>query len=102
MIWPGSNTRTIYKAFLKKFGDLGLPPISFVGHGILLHLHEEPYLGQYCDSRLEAGMVLGVEPFVYGIVKGFGLQSKDMVLVTAAGCEVLSDQTANDQLIVID
>jgi len=101
MIRPGASTRTIYEAFLKKFGELCLPPISFVGHGIGLHLHEEPYLGKYSDTRLEAGMVLGIEPLVYGRGKGFGLQSKDMVLVTATGCEVLSDQTANDQLIVI-
>ncbi len=100
-IKPGAGTRSIYEAFLKKFGELGLPPISFVGHGIGLHLHEEPYLGKYSDSPLEAGMVLGIEPLVFGVGKGFGLQSKDMVLVTAGGCEVLSDQTDNDRLIVI-
>lgn len=101
MIRPRASTRAIYEAFSKKFSELGLPPISFVGHGIGLHLHEEPYLGKYSDSRLEAGMVLGIEPLVYGRGKGFGLQCKDMVLVTSTGCEVLSDQTANDQLIAI-
>jgi Xaa-Pro dipeptidase len=101
MIKPGASTRTIYEAFLKKFGELGLPPISFVGHGIGLHLHEEPYLGKHSDSLLEEGMVLGVEPLVYGHSRGFGLQIKDMVLVTANGYELLSDQTPNDQLIVI-
>ena len=25
--------------------ELGLPPISFIGHGIGLHLHEDSYLG---------------------------------------------------------
>jgi len=101
MLRPGASTSAIYAAFLKKFGELGLPPISFVGHGIGLHLHEQPYLGKYSDSRLEEGMVLGIEPLVYGRGKGFGLQSKDMVLVTSAGCEVLSDQTINDELIII-
>ncbi len=101
MIRPGASTRAIYKSFLDKFSELNLPPISFVGHGIGLHLHEEPYLGGAGDSRLEAGMVLGVEPLVYGWGKGFGLQIKDMVLVTANGCEVLSDQTFNDELITI-
>ena len=48
-----------------------LPPISFVGHGIGLHLHEDPYLGKTPilgktgDAELEAGMVLGVEPLCY-------------------------------------
>ena len=101
MIRPGASTQAIYQAFLKRFSELNLPPISFVGHGIGLHLHEEPYLGKYSDSRLEAGMVLGVEPLVYGWGRGFGLQIKDMVLVTPGGCEVLSDQTANDGLIII-
>jgi Xaa-Pro dipeptidase len=101
MIRPGAGTRAIYDAFLKRFAELNLPPISFVGHGIGLHLHEEPYLGKYSDSRLEAGMVLGVEPLVYGWGRGFGLQIKDMVLVTAEGCEVLSDRTKNDDLIII-
>ncbi len=101
VIRPGASTRAIYEAFVRKFSELGLPPISFVGHGIGLHLHEEPYLDKYSDSRLEEGMVLGIEPLVYGRGKGFGLQSKDMVLVTSTGCEVLSDQTINDELILI-
>ena len=101
MIKPGASTREIYNSFLDKFKELGFPPISFVGHGIGLHLHEEPYLGKYSDAILEAGMVLGIEPLVYGVGKGFGLQSKDMVAVTEGGCELLSDQTLNDELIVI-
>jgi Xaa-Pro aminopeptidase len=101
MIRPGAGTGAIYNAFLKRFSELGLPPISFVGHGIGLHLHEEPYLGKYSDSRIEEGMVLGVEPLVYGWGRGFGLQIKDMVLVTPGGCEVLSDRTKNDHLIII-
>lgn len=101
MIRPGAGTRAIYEAFLKKFDELGLPPISFVGHGMGLHLHEEPYLGKYSDSLLEAGMVLGVEPLVYGWGRGFGLQIKDTVLVTLEGCEVLSNRTRNDDLIII-
>jgi Xaa-Pro dipeptidase len=101
MLRPGASAQAIYETFLEKFSELGLPPISFVGHGIGLHLHEKPYLGKDSDSYLEEGMVLGIEPLVYGRGKGFGLQSKDMVLVTSAGCEVLSDQTTNDELIVI-
>jgi Xaa-Pro aminopeptidase len=100
-ISPGASTRAIYHAFLKKFGKLGLPPISFVGHGIGLHLHKEPYPGKYGDSRLEAGMVLGIEPLVYGAGMGFGLQNKDMVAVTSTGVELLSDRTKTGELIII-
>lgn len=100
-IRPGASTRAIYEVFLRKFGELNLPPISFVGHGIGLHLHEEPYLGKYSDSALEAGMVLGIEPLVYDAGMGFGLQNKDMVAVTTTGAELLSDRTNTDSLIII-
>jgi len=101
-IRPGASARAVYELFLGKFGELGLPPISFVGHGIGLHLHEEPYLGKYDDYEIEAGMVLGVEPLVYRTGLGFGLQLKDMVCVTDAGAELLSDTTDTDRLYLID
>jgi Xaa-Pro dipeptidase len=101
MIKPGASSRAIYEAFLRKLSELDLPPISFVGHGIGLHLHEEPYLGKYSDTPLEAGMVLGIEPLVYRTPYGFGMQNKDMVLVTPTGSELLSDYADTDRLIVV-
>ena len=100
-IKPGASTRGIYDLYLKKVGELGLPPISFIGHGIGLHLHEDPYLGPTEDRALEAGMVLGIEPLIYQTGFGFGMQNKDMVLVTASGCELLSDHTDTDKLIMV-
>lgn len=100
MIKPGANARQIYERFLQKFAELGLEPISFVGHGIGVDLHEEPYLGRYGDSTLEAGMVLAIEPLVY-IPGRMGLQNKDMLLVTDDGCELLSDVTPTEALIEI-
>ena len=102
LIAPGVPTRKVYQAFLDKFGALGLPPIDFVGHGIGLHLHEDPYLSNHDDGTLEAGMVLGVEPLVYRTGYGFGLQFKDMIAVTESGCELLSDAVDNERLIVIE
>ncbi|MDH3739312.1 MAG: Xaa-Pro peptidase family protein [Alphaproteobacteria bacterium] len=99
---PGASTREIYQAFIAKFSELDLPAIDFVGHGIGVHLHEEPYLGKYDDAQLEAGMVLGIEPLVYGSGMGFGLQNKDMVTITEAGCELLSDYADTDELIRIE
>ena len=86
---------------MEKFGELGFSPISFVAHGIGLFLHEEPYLRKYGDARLEAGMVLGVEPLVY-VPGKFGLQNKDMVAVTEHGCELLSDVTNTDTLFMVE
>jgi Xaa-Pro aminopeptidase len=99
MIKPGADRRAVYDAFLGKFGELDLPAIDFVGHGIGLHLHEEPYLGKYSEGVIEEGMVLAIEPLVYGRGMGFGLQNKDMLVVTEGGCELLSDRTDTDFLV---
>src|SRR3954466_5369105 len=100
-IKPGASSRAIYQLYLAKVGELGLPPISFIGHGIGLHLHEDPYLGPTDDQPLEPGMVLGIEPLVYQTGFGFGMQNKDMVLVTESGCELLSDYADTDKLIIV-
>ena len=97
-IKPGASAKHVYEIFLEKFGELRLPPISFVGHGIGLHLHEDPYLGKYRDYTLAENMVLGMEPLVYRTGFGFGLQLKDMVTVTATGCELLSDVSDTDTI----
>jgi Xaa-Pro aminopeptidase len=108
MVKPGASCRAIYDAFIRKLAALDLPPISFVGHGIGLHLHEDPYLGKTptlgrpgSDAVIEEGMVLGFEPLCYETGHGFGMQNKDMLLVTADGCELLSDYADTDQLIVV-
>jgi Xaa-Pro aminopeptidase len=100
-IKPGASTRAIYDLYLAKTDELKLPRISFIGHGIGLHLHEDPYLGPTADMPLEAGMVLGIEPLIYETGFGFGMQNKDMVLVTADGCELLSDFTDTEKLIIV-
>lgn len=101
MIRPGASSKAIYEKFIHRMAKLNLPPISFLGHGIGLHLHEDPYLGPYSDVPLEPGMVLGFEPLVYNTGLGFGMQNKDMVAVTDTGCTLLSDFTNTDELIEI-
>jgi Xaa-Pro dipeptidase len=108
MVKPGASCLEIYRAFIAKLAEKNLPPISFVGHGIGLHLHEDPYLGKTpilgkpgLDAVLEEGMVLGFEPLCYRTGYGFGMQNKDMLLVTGSGSELLSDYADTDRLIVI-
>jgi Xaa-Pro dipeptidase len=107
MIKPGASCRAIYEAFIKKLSEMNLPPISFVGHGIGLFLHEDPYLGKTPvlgkteDAQIEAGMVLGFEPLCYQTGHGFGMQNKDMLLVTETGSELLSDYANTDKLLVV-
>ena len=96
---PGADTRAIYDLYLATVGKLGLPPISFIGHSIGLHLHEDPYLGPTEGQSLESGMVIAIEPLIYETGYGFGLQNKDMLVVTDNGCELLSGYTNTDELI---
>jgi Xaa-Pro dipeptidase len=100
LIKPGARCSEIYRKFLDKFSDLGFAPISFVAHGIGLHLHEEPYMGRYGNEIVQAGMVGAFEPLVY-IPGRFGMQNKDMFCVTESGCELLSDVTPADTLLRI-
>ena len=105
---PGASCRKIYDEFIAKLAQMKLPPISFVGHGIGLHLHEDPYLGETPilgkpgqDGRIEENMVLGFETLCYRTGYGYGMQNKDMLLVTASGSELLSDYANTDDLLKI-
>lgn len=105
---PGAGCLGIYREFIERLQTMSLPPISFVGHGIGLHLHEDPYIGETPllgrpgeDAQLQENMVLGFEPLSYRTGYGFGMQNKDMLLVTADGSELLSDHTDTDRLLRI-
>jgi len=79
--------------FGKQFGH-GL------GHGLGMQVHESPRLGKKQTDKLEAGMVITIEPGIYFPGYG-GVRIEDDVLVTSSGQEVLTSYAKQfDEMIV--
>jgi len=55
-----------------------------LGHGIGLEVHESPQFSRVCETKLEPGMVLSVEPGIY-IPGEFGVRIEDVVAITEDG-----------------
>jgi Xaa-Pro aminopeptidase len=60
-----------------------------LGHGVGLEVHEQPGLGLAGHDPLVAGDVLAVEPGLWDPRIG-GVRFEDLLLVTEAGCETLT------------
>ncbi len=68
------------------------------GHGLGLEIHEAPRLAAGQMQTLEPGMAITIEPGAY-IPGQQGVRIEDVVVVTPAGCEVLTP--TDKELIVV-
>ena len=70
-----------------------------LGHGVGLQIHEAPALRPESTDVLEPGNVVSVEPGIY-LPGDAGARIEDLVLVTADGCERLTQFTK--ELLTVD
>jgi Xaa-Pro aminopeptidase len=65
-----------------------------LGHGVGIAVHEEPRLSPRGRKKLQAGMVVTVEPGLY-LADWGGIRLENMVIVGVEGCEVLNRDTTS-------
>ncbi len=90
IIKPGIKCSEIYRELIlesekmetKLLIELG------IGHGIGRTNYEPPYIMEDDDTEIKQGMVLVLDPVVYG-PKDEIIRSKDTILVTDTGCRIL-------------
>lgn len=69
-----------------------------LGHGVGLEIHEKPAVNATSTALAEDGMVITIEPGIY--IPGLGgVRIEDTVIVTASGCELLTQ--VNKELTVV-
>ena len=89
---PGAKLSEVDAAARAVIRDGGLPVYAHgSGHGIGLDVHEEPFLKEDAQDRLQAGQILTIEPGIY-LPGKFGIRLEDDILITETGCEILTTQ----------
>lgn len=91
---PGASAGSIDRAARRELGNVGLSKFftHSTGHGVGLEIHERPRLAKGQRERLRPGMVITIEPGIY-IPGECGIRIEDMVVVTANGCDALTQTT---------
>jgi Xaa-Pro aminopeptidase len=72
--------------------ESGLPVYGHgTGHGLGLEIHEDPFLKENAQGKLQASQIITIEPGVY-IPGKLGIRIEDDILITDTGCEVITGE----------
>ena len=97
---PGISTGELWRIFTATFERHGISPsISFLGHGLGLSLHEEPFFAAHTDTPLEPGMTFAIEP-VYYDTDGTQYFLEDNLALTESGLENLTTVLPHDLILI--
>lgn len=86
---PGAMSGDIYRLYAEAMAEAKLPAYHFLGHGLGITLHEEPFINSLRSVALEPGMVMCIEPLTF-LPGRFGIQIEDEVLITDDGYEPIT------------
>ena len=86
---PGATLKQVQAHVARRMAEKGLDPHGLrggFGHQVGLATHDVSGI----DVMLREGMVFAIEPGLYFPDKNIGIRIEDTVLITADGCEVLT------------
>jgi len=91
VVRPGDTGRAVDAAMREVLvmAGYGAGLTTHLGHGLGLQHPERPYIIPAEEMQLDEGMVIALEPGIYGL-DGIGMRLEDNYLVTANGLESLS------------
>jgi Xaa-Pro dipeptidase len=100
-IRPGASTQDLWRVFTGTFKKYGMEPcMRFLGHGLGLNLHEEPFVAAHTDTELKEGMVFAIEPDYNTKDKKMGFHLEDNLIVTRNGVENMTSHFGPELIVL--